>query len=380
VGDQGQTEYYFANVPFTPAASGGLLEFVHEVVAGDASIVLDAVNIVPRAVDEIVIQNPSFEASGSPPGVGYLNPFGLAGWTAGPGGYGINVNGEGPFTDNGWVPEQDRAGFVQGSGTGVAQNITGLTPGAPYTLVLGINARNCCGGIPVARISFADEVLLEDVIRPMGALNPYAAMYLPFTAASNEGVLRIEISDAQPPGSDVSLLFDDVHLVPGTRIPPAILASPVDQSVNVGSTVTFEVVASGSNLSYQWRRGDTVLRDDSRISGATGARLTLSKVGSADAGTYTVLVSDGLGVIGSDPAELTVEGSPIEVSLDIQRLANGNVRLSWPTSAAGFVVQTTTALPGDWEDSNATVTTEGDRSVVLIAPTDSARYFRLLQR
>lgn len=380
VGDLGETEYYFANVPFTPAASSGLLEFVHEVVSGDASVVLDAVNIVPRAADEIVIQNPSFEASGSPPGVGYLNPFRLAGWTGGPGGYGINVNGEGPFTDNGWVPDQDRAGFVQAGGTGMAQNITGLTPGAPYTLVLGLNARNCCGGTPVARVSFADEVLFEQLVSPVGGLNPYPALYLPFTAAGSEGVLRLEISGAEPAGSDVSLLFDDVHLVPGTRTPPVITDQPDSQTVSAGATVTFEVVATGANLSYQWRRGDNVLRNGDHIAGATSSRLTLTGVTPEDAGTYTVLVSDGLGVIGSEPAELTVEGGTVEVRLGIERLANGNVRLSWPASAAGFVLQTTTALPGGWADSDAAVTTEGDQFVVLIAPTDQARYFRLIQR
>ncbi len=378
VADQGETAYAFAHVPFTPAAATGRLEFVHEVESGDATVVLDAVQIVPRAADEIVIHNPSFEASGSPPGVGYLNPFNLSGWTGGPGGnYGINVNGEGPFTDNGWVPDQDRAGFVQGGGTGLAQYLTGLTPGTRYTLVVSLNARNCCGGVPIARVSFADEVLFEQVVTPAGGLNPYPSLYLPFTAAVSDGLLRIEISGAEPAGSDVSLLFDDVHLVPGNRTPPVITDQPDSQTAHAGTTASFEVAASGANLRYLWRRGDQALRNGGRISGATTARLTLTGVTAEDAGTYTVLVSDGLGVVGSEPADLTVEGAPATISLAVSRLANGNVRLSWPASAAGFVLQSTPALPGGWADSNATVTTEGDQSVVLIAPTDQARFFRL---
>ncbi len=379
VGDLGETEYYFAHVPFTPTATGGLLEFVHDVVSGDASVVLDAVNIIPRDAGEIVIQNPSFEASGSPPGVGYLNPFRLSGWTAGPGGYGINVNGEGPFTDNGWVPDQDRAGFLQGTGTAISQTLTGLTPGGRYTLVLGLNARNCCGGTPIARVTFAEEVLFEQVVPPVGALNPYPSLYLPFTAPANEGVLRIEIAGAEPAGSDVSLLFDDVHLVPGTRTPPVITDQPDSQTVPAGATVALEVAATGTNLRYLWRRGELGLRNGGRVSGADTARLTLTGVTPDDAGTYTVLVSDGLGVIGSDPAELMVEGEPAAVNLSVQRRANGNVRLSWPAAATGFVLQTTPTLPGGWADSPTAAVLEGDWWTVTLVPTDQARYFRLVR-
>ncbi len=379
VGDQGLLDYYFANVPFTPTASGGLLEFAHDVEAGDASVVLDAVNIVPRAADEIVVQNPSFEASGSPPGVGYLNPFRMSGWTGGPGGYGINVNGEGPFTDNGWVPDQDRAGFVQNVGTGVEQNITGLTPGGRYTLVLGINPRNCCGGTPTAQVSFAGEVLFEQVVLPVGGLNPYPSLYLPFTAPANEGILRIGISGAEPEGSDVSLLFDDVHIVPGTRTPPVITDQPDGQTVSAGATVTFEVAATGSNLRYLWRRGGVALRNDGRISGADTARLTLTGVTPDDAGSYTVLVSDGLGLVGSDAAELVVEAAPTDVALGIQRLDNGNIQLTWPVSATGYRLQSTPALPGGWTDYPGPVLIEGELAVVIVTPTDLARYFRLAQ-
>lgn len=112
VADAGEVDYYSASLPFVPDASAGLLEFIHEVASGDASAVIDAVSIVARASDEIVIQNPSFEASGSPPGVGYLQPYAIAGWEGGAGGRGVNVDGEGPFSDNGDVPDQDRTLFL----------------------------------------------------------------------------------------------------------------------------------------------------------------------------------------------------------------------------------------------------------------------------
>lgn len=211
----------------------------------------------------------------------------------------------------------------------------------------------------------------------MGDLNPYPSLYLPFTAAVSEGVLRIEISGAEPAGSDVSLLLDDVHLVPGNRTPPVITDQPDSQTANAGTTVSFEVAASGANLRYLWRRGDQALRNSGRISGADTARLTLTSLTAEDAGTYTVLVSDGLGVVGSEPADLTVEAAPATVSLAVSHLVNGNVRLSWPATAADFVLQTTPALPGGWQNSQAAVVTEGDQRVVTLVPTDQARFFRL---
>ena len=71
------------------------------------------------------MQNPSFEASGSPLGAGYLGT--MAGWAA-TGGHGINVDTVGPFSDNGVAGSQDRVAFIQNVGS-LSQVIGGLTAG-----------------------------------------------------------------------------------------------------------------------------------------------------------------------------------------------------------------------------------------------------------
>ena len=82
--------------------------------------------------------------------------------------------------------------------------------------------------------------------------------------------------------------------------PPVILAGPQSQSVPEGSDVSFTVLASGSGtLSYQWQH------NGSNLAGATSSLLSLDQVPMAAAGTYTVLVSNAGGTVGSS-ASLTV--------------------------------------------------------------------------
>jgi uncharacterized repeat protein (TIGR01451 family) len=82
---------------------------------------------------------------------------------------------------------------------------------------------------------------------------------------------------------------------------PAIITQPVSQAVTVGGTANFNVTASGMPpLSYQWRFNGT------NIVGATDTTLTLTNVQPAQAGSYTVLVTNAHGLILSSNAVLTV--------------------------------------------------------------------------
>lgn len=86
---------------------------------------------------------------------------------------------------------------------------------------------------------------------------------------------------------------------------PVILAHPESQSVTVGDTVTFSVTASSSTpLSYQWRLEATAL------DGATSSSLVLTNVQMADAGSYSVAVSNSNGGLISSNAVLTVNQPP----------------------------------------------------------------------
>jgi hypothetical protein len=81
--------------------------------------------------------------------------------------------------------------------------------------------------------------------------------------------------------------------------PPTIVSQPASQRIVAGRPVRFEVLAYPA-ASYQWQR------NGANIAGATGPILTISNVQQADAGTYTVLVSNAGGSITSSDAVLSV--------------------------------------------------------------------------
>jgi len=82
---------------------------------------------------------------------------------------------------------------------------------------------------------------------------------------------------------------------------PAIISQPTNQTVEVGSTVTFAVLAGGTRpLSYQWSCNGTNLTE------ATDASLVLTNVQLSQEGTYVVLVTNAFGSILSSNAVLTV--------------------------------------------------------------------------
>ncbi len=87
--------------------------------------------------------------------------------------------------------------------------------------------------------------------------------------------------------------------------PPGILIPPANSTVTVGNTAAFNVAASGlAPLTYQWRL------NGSNISGANAALLYLPNVQPAQAGNYTVVVTNSLGAATSSVASLNVNPSP----------------------------------------------------------------------
>ncbi len=88
----------------------------------------------------------------------------------------------------------------------------------------------------------------------------------------------------------------------GTVTAPAITTQPATQTVTAGATVTFTVTASGSPT-FQWRK------DGATLTGATAATLTRTNVTAADAGAYSVVVTNSAGSATSNVATLTVNAT-----------------------------------------------------------------------
>lgn len=91
-------------------------------------------------------------------------------------------------------------------------------------------------------------------------------------------------------------------------VPPEITAQPTHRTVIAGEPAQFAVIATGSEpLAYQWRRGDAALINGGNISGADTSTLRLASAQAADAGNYSVVVTNVAGIKTSDMVTLTVE-------------------------------------------------------------------------
>jgi hypothetical protein len=85
---------------------------------------------------------------------------------------------------------------------------------------------------------------------------------------------------------------------------PVIVEQPTAVTARVDEVAVFSVQAIGTPpLRYQWRK------DGTPIANATSAYLAIFPVGTADAGSYTVVVSNVAGSATSDAATLTVDTS-----------------------------------------------------------------------
>ncbi len=244
----GANAFYTITIPFTPATSGGLLEFTTS-VTGDATLLLDAVTIVPRGAGEIVLQNPSFDASGRIAYPGYAGATPVAGWTV-TGGIGLNSDGVGPFTDNGDAPDQEMVFFIQNAGS-LAQNISGLVPGGTYTLAYAVNTRSAgwtAPGTPY-NVTFAGSTLFNEVLTPVYGATPYNQRYVVFNAPAAAGELKFTATSNT---GDRTVLLDNIRLISGNADPgnaPILLNS----SILAGSALRLSWPLTGpANLRLQW--------------------------------------------------------------------------------------------------------------------------------
>jgi subtilisin-like proprotein convertase family protein len=112
----------------------------------------------------------------------------------------------------------------------------------------------------------------------------------------------------------ISVVSDNASLLVNQAV--SITADPITQTLCSGNDVTFSVTATGSGLSYQWRKNGSPLTDGGNVSGANSAVLNLVNLTAADAANYSVTVS-GLtpcAPVTSEAATLTVNTAVVITS------------------------------------------------------------------
>ncbi len=133
----------------------------------------------------------------------------------------------------------------------------------------------------------------------------------------------------------------------GGALPPSITAQPQSQTVNVGAPASFSVTATGTApLGYQWKKGG------SDVAGATASTYSIAASQTTDAGSYTVVVSNGAGSATSSAATLSVSSLPAP----------------WQTADIGAV-----GIAGSANESAGTFTVKGSGTGIG-GTSDQVRY------
>lgn len=144
-----------------------------------------------------------------------------------------------------------------------------------------------------------------------------------------------------------------------------ITEDPNDQVACVGVAVTFTVVASGPNLSYQWRK------DGEDIPDATGDTHAIEAVTLEDAGEYDAVVTNPCDTLTSSAATLTVaDGVPTITEHPNDQSACEGYAVTLTVVAAG------TGLEYQWRKDGVDLPNATDAAYVihLADPNDAGSY------
>jgi hypothetical protein len=122
-----------------------------------------------------------------------------------------------------------------------------------------------------------------------------ASYTTPATVAGDDGAqFRVVVTNAAGAVTSTAATL-------GVVSAPVITTQPANQSVNTGATATFTVVATGTNLTYQWQKNGT------NVGGATGSSYTTpATVAGDDGAAFRVVVTNLGGSVTSNAATLTV--------------------------------------------------------------------------
>src|SRR5437764_254458 len=155
---------------------------------------------------------------------------------------------------------------------------------------------------------------------------------------------------------------------------PTITTQPANQTVTVGQTATFTVVATGTApLGYQWQKNGTA------ISRATSASYTTPTTTSADSGAqFVVVVSTSAGSATSNAATLTVNAAATAPSITTQP---ANQTVTVVHAATPIVVATGTAPLGyQWQKNGTAIrgATSASYTTPATTSTDNGAQFRVV--
>ena len=182
------------------------------------------------------------------------------------------------------------------SGGGTATFSVGVSGSGPLTYQWQFNGANLWGAT-------SSTLTLENIQASEAGAYAVVVSAPSVSVTSSNAVLTV--LPPPPPGESTN---GTAHL--------GITTQPGSQTVSIDSTVFLSVFASGqAPLSYQWKRNGVNLSDEGNYNGSASATLVIAGAQAANAGSYTVTVSDTNKSVKSAAAVLHV-GAPVTVQIN----------------------------------------------------------------
>ncbi|HEY6193143.1 MAG TPA: Ig-like domain repeat protein, partial [Bacteroidota bacterium] len=246
---------------------------------------------------------------------------------------------------------------------------------ATSSMTLTVNAR------PTASAG-TNQTICNGASTPIGGSptatlgsSPYTYSWSPTTGLSSATVANPTASPTTT--TQYTVTVTDANGCTGTASttitvnqPPSISGQPGSKAVCEGTSTTFSVTASGTTLTYQWRKNGLPLTNGGDYSGVLTATLSINPVALTDSGTYDVVVS---GVCPpsqtSNPAILTVNPSP-------------DVTITAPSAGCTGSTGNTASVPNagigatyNWSLNSGTITGgQGTPSITYTAPGNGSSF------
>ena len=190
--------------------------------------------------------------------------------------------------------------------------------------------------------------------------NQTATLSIPATVARNGNQYRCVIQNGR----------DTVTSNAAKITVLGIMTQPANISTTVGKTVTMKVVATGSNLTYQWQyKASDGTWKNTTLSGNQTATLSIPATYARSGNVYRCVVKSGSNSVNSNPAKLTVFGiktQPANVSAPIGKTVTMKVVATGSNLTYQWQYKTDS---GTWKNT----TLEGAKTATLKIPVTAAR-------